>query len=328
MGLHFLIVDDSSLNLTVISSLLKKLQITCDCVTSANDAYELISGREYNMIILDYMMPDINGIEAAEYIRNMSRISDELAYCSSIPIIVLTAEDNFNANDYKKIINGYISKPIRKDALCFFLNKYFPAFFKNGAENSENSKEFIDGIDAKASECIEYLQIFIENCDNITQTIKMSLQISDYTTYTIEVHRLKGEAQIISATALSEAAKELECAGKTVLGTYNNGLSIEENKKLIDDKTPKLLSMLKKLQNDINEYESINGITSSTSEVVSYDSEKIKQSQEADTSSKLIISVSQRDKVIRYLDYAIESINANDGQNAVCWLEGIKDLLT
>lgn len=328
MGLHFLVVDDSDLNLTVISSLLNKNSISCDCVTSPIDAYSKLECVRYDMIMMDYLMPDVNGIEASEYIRNMFSASFDENYYENIPIVMLTAEDNFdfaigcNAN-----IKDFLTKPATSAKLLALIKKYFPNIDLE-AEKPKTIPDRIDGIDADPKECLDYLEIFVNTCDGIALTIKMALHISDYTTYTIEVHRLKGEAQIISATKLSELARELEAAGKSILKTYDNGKSEEENISTIAEKTPILLKTLDTLKNDIHNYKLANGITTGTPTPATSEIKEPDKNALADDSAKLIISVKQRDKAVRYINYAIESIDAGDPMNARSWLEGIKDLLS
>ncbi len=327
MGLHFLIVDDSDLNLTVLSSLLRKNHVSCDCVSSAIEAYSKLECVRYDLIFMDYMMPDVNGIEASEYIRNMVSASFENKYYEDIPIVILTAEENFDfALGTTANIRDFLTKPCTSTKLMAMVGKYFPNY--NPADEIPLlNADVVDGIDADPKECLDYLEIFINTCDNIALTIKMAVHISDFTTFTIEVHRLKGEAQIISATKLANLAKMLEAAGKSILKTYDNGKTEAENIEFIRDNTPLLLSTLDKLKNDIENYKNANGITKGTAKPLNYEQNHppVKNNEE---STKLIISVQQRDKAIRYLNYAIESIDAGDAQNARSWLEGIIDLLS
>lgn len=321
MKLHFLIVDDSDLSLKVITSLLKNISISCDCVSSASRAYELLEKSKYDMILLDYMMPDVNGIEAAEYIRNLCSPDFDSTYFSEIPIIMFTADDTFdNTLEKQDKISGYIPKPVNNAELLGLIKNYFPDYdFINQNDKNADKSPQIEGIDADPAECLPYLEIFSETCDTIAQNIKVALQMNDVNMYTIEVHRIKGEAKIISATSLSNLALELECAGKTITGDFNNGFTEQENMSIITDKTPLLLEALLKLKKDIRLYKDNNGLTSEVRTVKEDSAEK--------DSSEYNMSKKKRDKIIRYLNYAIESIDAGDDINAKDWINGVIDLL-
>lgn len=319
MGLHFLIIDDSDLNLKVISSLLSKLNISSDHVTSALDAYSLLENRKYDMILMDYMMPDVNGVEAAEYIRNMFSLGFNTEYFATLPIIMLTAEDNFASLKTANSYNGYLKKPVSLQSLEECIKNHLQEY----SELKEASeKVFIEGLDADIEECYSYLDIFVSTVGNIIMTIRMALQTSDYNTYTVEVHRLKGEAQIISASALAQCAYELETVGKAVTGTFPNGNTEEQNLDIIKEKTPILISMVENLKNQFLQYKKFkNNITDADNKKdnAAASSPDIDESCSFDNETK--------NKIIRYLDYALESINDNNIVNAITWIDGIKEIL-
>lgn len=322
MSMRFLIVDDSDLSQKVITALLNKLSIKSDCVSSAAEAYELLQNAHYDMVLMDYMMPDVNGIEAVEYIRNLSISDSESTYFSELPIIIFTADDSFIAEIEKHgKISGYISKPVKNEELLKLIKNFFPDYNTESCEPAKQGKFVIDGIDADPSECIDYLEIFSETADTIAQSIKVALQMNDISMYTIEVHRIKGEARIISANELSEAALELELAGKALNKSYDNGLNEEENRSLIKEKTSLLLEKLSKLKRDIKAYKENNGLSSkltstNSAEPVIADTEQYN------------LSMKKHDKIVRYLNYAIESIDSGNPGNAREWLVGIVDLLS
>lgn len=321
MGLHFLIIDDSDLNIKVIGSLLGKLNITSDHVTSALDAYSLLEEKKYDMLLMDYMMPDVNGVEAAEYIRNMFSQGFDSGYFEKIPIVMLTAEENLGAIVTENSYNEYLKKPVTLSALTKTITKFFPDYLSY----DNNEKIHIEGLDADPEECYSYLEIFVSTVGNIVMTIKMALQTQDYSTYTCEVHRLKGEAQIISANALAEYAYELECIGKAVTGVYPNGKTDEENIEAIKERTPVLFSMVDNLKNHFVQYKKGNVITDNSTE--DNDNDDNSQKDVSTLTESFCLDIETKDRIVRYLDYALESINENNIVNAITWLDGIKDIL-
>ncbi|MCR5735818.1 MAG: response regulator, partial [Lachnospiraceae bacterium] len=66
-----LIVDDNKVNLKVLNAFLKKFDIAADAVTSGKDSIEAVKNKEYDLILMDHMMPGMDGIEATGVIRNL-----------------------------------------------------------------------------------------------------------------------------------------------------------------------------------------------------------------------------------------------------------------
>jgi PAS domain S-box-containing protein len=106
-----LVVDDMKTNLDVAAGLLKKYKMRVDCVTSGQEAVDLIEKAEpvYDAIFMDHMMPEMDGVEATKRIRGIGT-----KYAMTIPIIALTAnaiagnEQMFLDNDFQ----AFLAKPI------------------------------------------------------------------------------------------------------------------------------------------------------------------------------------------------------------------------
>ena len=106
-----LVVDDLQANLDVAAGLMRKYRMQVDCVLSGQAAIDRIRlGKPaYHAIFMDHMMPDMDGIEAADRIRGLD--SD---YARTIPIIALTANAVVGAEDlfYEHSFQAFITKPI------------------------------------------------------------------------------------------------------------------------------------------------------------------------------------------------------------------------
>jgi signal transduction histidine kinase len=111
-----LVVDDLSINLDVAAEMLCKYKMYVDCVTSGKEAVDRIFSQHpvYDAIFMDHMMPEMDGIEAAQKIRTMGT-----KYAQSIPIIALTA--NVIAGNEKMFLdngfNAFLPKPFNIMAL-------------------------------------------------------------------------------------------------------------------------------------------------------------------------------------------------------------------
>lgn len=116
-----LVTDDVKVNLTVVKSLLKRTEIKVTAVLSGKDCIEALKANDYDVIFLDHLMPQMDGIETLEIIKR-----DKLA--DDTPIIVLTANVIAGAKEQYLAhgFNDYLTKPIKSEDLEEMLLKYIP----------------------------------------------------------------------------------------------------------------------------------------------------------------------------------------------------------
>lgn len=121
---RILAVDDNKVNLKLVKSLLKQTDIQVDLAESGAKCIEMLKDSSYDIILMDHMMPEMDGIET------FKRIKDEgLVDTSKCTVIALTANAISGARE-EYISNGfadYLSKPIKPDALDEMLLRYIPA---------------------------------------------------------------------------------------------------------------------------------------------------------------------------------------------------------
>ena len=106
---HILVVDDNQINLTIVKGLLKKTLLNIDLVSSGRECLELVQKKSYDLILLDHMMPEMDGIEVLERLKTMNN-----NLCKDTPVIALTANAITGAREtYLNLgFNDYLSKPI------------------------------------------------------------------------------------------------------------------------------------------------------------------------------------------------------------------------
>ncbi|MFQ5791782.1 MAG: response regulator, partial [Acidobacteriota bacterium] len=102
-----LIVDDDLADLELIASILEPLHTMPKCVQSSRTAAELISTEKYDSIFLDWLMPEMNGIELARHIRESKRNS-------TVPIVMLTVKTEPEAmqHAFQAGVNFFLTKPL------------------------------------------------------------------------------------------------------------------------------------------------------------------------------------------------------------------------
>ncbi|MBO4374665.1 MAG: response regulator [Lachnospiraceae bacterium] len=120
---RILVVDDSAVNLTVFCKLLKNTKIRIDAVKSGEQALRLVKQREYDVIFLDHLMPEMDGTQT---LKRMKEMEDNLS--ADTPVICLTANAMSNAREeyLKEGFRDYISKPVHIEELESLLFYYIP----------------------------------------------------------------------------------------------------------------------------------------------------------------------------------------------------------
>ncbi len=237
-----LIVDDNAINLTVAQGLLEPLKMQVDTALSGREALEKVDKCKYDIIFMDHMMPDLDGIETTRIIR---RLHPE---CNETPIIALTANALSGAKEQflSEGMNDFIAKPIEVRVLINKVRQWLPAKKikkvsydnienKNNNTNSDETQkklpDTIGDIDVKNAVKLlgteklywKVLKDYYRVIHSKSDTIQLLKDQKDWSGYTVEVHALKSASRQIGAAALADMAAALERAG--------NARNIEEIEK-------------------------------------------------------------------------------------------------
>ncbi len=240
-----LIVDDSELNLKVAVGLLKNTRINIDTANGAREALELLNKKEYDVLLFDHMMPDIDGIELLARLKAMRGNPN-----SGKPCVVLTANAIAGAKETYLAdgFDDYMSKPLNGELLERIILKYLPddkvEMVREDVLNEEEEENLgiyssIKEIDvrtgiANCGSLDDYkpiLEIFYSSIDEKADELEKLYRSENWKDYTIKVHALKSSARIIGAADYADRAQEMESAGKA----GNIGYIRDEHKKLIED---------------------------------------------------------------------------------------------
>lgn len=232
-----LVVDDNKVNLELMNNYLKQFRIIPDTADGGAKAVSLAAKKQYDIIFMDQMMPEMDGVEAMKRIRALGS-----SYAVKMPIIALTA--NAIAGTRNLLIaegfTDYASKPLPIKVLENLLTKYLPkgsytisaeshsagdvSDMKGVLKNEKAVLELPDYVDQEigltnAGEDIaqyrEVIGIVFKYAKEKLATVRELFDNEDYERYTIEVHALKSNAATVGAMKLADKAKALEDAGKT-----------------------------------------------------------------------------------------------------------------
>ena len=239
-----LIVDDLPINRMILSSLLASHGVLSDQAESGFKCLELCKENDYDLILLDHRMPDMDGVDTLTELKKIFKDRGR-----SIPVICHTTEDG------RKNINLYIAagfrdvliKPIDPKQLSDVLMTYLPIVEESDPSDEqepaaapEQTPKFViddetikDELDklpmwlktvphidlsagikgcGSAEDYVDALYIFRSSIDEKATDITEYLAYRDWTMYRISVHSLKSMARLVGAKALSEFAAKLEDA--------------------------------------------------------------------------------------------------------------------
>ncbi|WP_051204875.1 PAS domain-containing hybrid sensor histidine kinase/response regulator [Butyrivibrio sp. VCD2006] len=233
--LKILIVDDTPMNLQVIKGLLKRTCMNIDTASGGSQCLSKIEKEPYDMVFLDYRMPNMNGVETLSEIKR--RFPD---FYEKVPIISLTA--SAIAGDKEKLIaagfTDYLAKPVNIDEMESMLLKYLPndkiTIIDPSAEAKEESDEDDElqeipkvlrehsGIDVEkglgycgdADDYMYAISTYAKSVEDKAAQIEKNLSDNDIEKYIINVHSLKSTSLAIGAMSVSEKAKALEAKAK------------------------------------------------------------------------------------------------------------------
>lgn len=120
---NVLVVDDVKMNINVFKALLKRTEINVDSAMSGLEALDMIKEKKYDIIFLDHMMPDMDGIETYQ---NMKMLEDNPN--KDTTVVMLTANAIMGAKEeYLGIgFSDYLSKPVQAPKLEAMILKYLP----------------------------------------------------------------------------------------------------------------------------------------------------------------------------------------------------------
>ncbi|MBQ7506995.1 MAG: response regulator [Lachnospiraceae bacterium] len=223
---ELLVVDDNEMNLQVIKGLLKATKLRIDTALSGKECLSKLDEKTYHIVLLDHMMPGMDGIETVHEIRKK---------WEELPVLALTANAATSGEEYyiSEGFQGYLSKPIEAPVLEAALKKYLPESVLREASAADAPLEEdplkdyawlyeTEGISVKDGErfCgskqafLSALCTFHETLEERAAEIETAYGEEDVELYTIKVHALKSSARVIGASALSKMAEDLENAGQ------------------------------------------------------------------------------------------------------------------
>ena len=235
---RILVVDDNEVNLKIVVGLAKNTKLQIDTALSAAEGLKLIRQHSYQLLLIDHMMPEMDGIEMLQHVKTM----DGGIY-KDIPAVAITANALSGAKQTYLDAGfcGYLSKPIDPERFEQIIKDNLPQEYvtecgdgngdtaaegqeTDGAPDPKQAEEWsIPGIDiAKALSYIggsrelyiSLLRTYLDGSEERIRKLEECKNKEDIFNYDITIHGLKGISASIGADSMAAAAAGLEEACK------------------------------------------------------------------------------------------------------------------
>ncbi len=216
-NIKVLVAEDMALNQLLMKTLLDDFGFGRDIAANGKIAIEKLQTHPYDIILMDLQMPEMNGFEATEYIRNIMK--------SDIPIIALTADvTTVDLVKCKAVgMNDYIAKPVDERILYSKIvglvkRPSLPKNFKE-QENEVDLVKKVRCIDlaylihrtkSNPELMMEMIALYLEQTPPLVYAMKQSLQDKDWQSLYVAVHK------IIPSFMIMGISKDFENMAKKV----------------------------------------------------------------------------------------------------------------
>jgi PAS domain S-box-containing protein len=224
---HLLLAEDNDVNQEVAREILVDAGCTVEVVGNGAAALAAATARQFDLILMDCQMPEMDGFEATRAIR---------AAGVTWPIIALTA--NAIAGDRERCLaagmSDYVSKPVDPDVLLSTIRRLLtrggtsevtpvmpvtPVTSQGAAPRPPQSgpidaRSLLNRCRGKAELAAKLLNTFAGSADAQLDQLRSTLAAADWATFTRVAHTIKGASANLSADPVSAAACELERLGK------------------------------------------------------------------------------------------------------------------
>ena len=230
-GIRLLVVDDNEGNCNVMQELLTPTKMKVDAAYSGRECLEKVKQHPYDLILMDYMMPEMDGLETLHRLQQLPDFRT--------PVIALTADATAEAE--QKLMSGgftsYLTKPIPwprlRDALLAVLPgelvKVQAEEIENGQEQTEELAGKLSAFGVAAEEALPYFDnslkqyaamaaIFLGHDAQEQKKVRTLWEAGDWAGLRYPIHALKGKARNLGVTRLANLSAYLENLCKAEAG--------------------------------------------------------------------------------------------------------------
>lgn len=252
-GCKVLLVEDHEINMFMATTILEEWNCVVDTAYNGVQAIEKAKSNNYDIILMDVRMPEMDGLQATSYIRNELKIS--------VPIIALTANAIKGDNDacFQVGMNDYITKPFKQEELYNVILRHKTTANSSDSENSTETQrnthtpenhpsntENTSLVDlsmlkdiTKGNEAfmLKMIAMFIDDTPKKLEEMSLALENNDYQKISALGHKFKPSIDAVAIKKLRDTVREIE--------------NCEDNDEGIIVKTRKFILDVKKLVTEL-----------------------------------------------------------------------------
>ncbi len=218
--INILLADDNVVNQTIALRILEDLGCSADVVENGKEAIAALETGPYDLVLMDVEMPEMNGLEAVEIIRD----PQSMVHNHNIPVIAMTTTEIKGAQEkyLESGMDDYICKPITDSALNEVLTKYLafkesstiaaPVQILKSVEvlQIEHMQQIANG---DADFVQELISLFLADNGKRLMTLEAALQDFNAEQFEYEAHVMHGSCATAGAKRMQEIASRLEQIG-------------------------------------------------------------------------------------------------------------------
>jgi signal transduction histidine kinase/CheY-like chemotaxis protein/HPt (histidine-containing phosphotransfer) domain-containing protein len=229
---RILVAEDNRVNQEVTRNMLELLGCEVEIVSHGREAVEAVSAGRYDLVLMDYHMPEMDGWEASSEIRRREKAGG--GEPRRVPIIALTADVQKGIHErcLDHGMDAYLSKPFTQAQLAQVLEQWLPQAEPTTAGPEPMPAAIIDDeadpvLDHAVLDRIRALQrpnspsvlaqvigVYLEDSPEMIERLNQALGSGDIAALTDIAHSLKSSSANLGASRLSAVCKELELRGK------------------------------------------------------------------------------------------------------------------
>lgn len=258
-NIKVLVVEDMALNQLLMKTLLDDFGFECDIAVNGKIAIDKLNEKASDIILMDLQMPEMNGFEATEYIRNKMK--------SDIPIIALTADvTTVDLEKCKAVgMNDYIAKPVDERLLYSkivgLVKKPTPSTAQKGT-NDDVSKEIkcinLQYLNQRTKSnpvlMMEMISLYLEQTPPLILAMKKSLIDQDWSTLKATVHKMIPSFSIVGInTDFEKMAKQVQEYANSQLNMEGIPLLVSQLENVCNQACTELQGELDIIKNKLNE---------------------------------------------------------------------------
>lgn len=243
-GLKILIVDDEDYNRKLLTTILKKHNVSYTEAKNGLEAIAEVKSNDYDLILMDARMPELDGLSATKEIRNLS--NDK----KNVPIIALTAAvSQADRETYSDIgMNGFLAKPFKENELLSIINNVIginqDSITIQANENSNDKLLDFSDLKKLSGDDVDFyndmLETFIETTSSGIKDMKVAIEENDWDMLAECAHKISSPCKHLGANQLYSILKEIEESSRNKDNLDDNGNKLD----LVKDQFKKIKKLV------------------------------------------------------------------------------------